>query len=175
MATSKRFKKAAEGLEPSKSYTVEEAVKLVKARATAKFDETIELSLNLGVDPRHSDQQVRSTVLLTTPAGKTVRVLDLPGAYSLSALSADEAVAEHVVTGQRAGEAAPDLLVCVVDATKLQLGLRMVLEARAMGLPMVVPMNMSDAARRRYTQHPTWQQSMAGAAAWLAALPAIHQ
>ena len=90
----------------------------------------------------------RKEGVLTTPAGKTVRVLDLPGAYSLNALSADEAVTRDVVTGQRAGEAAPDLLVCVVDATKLQLGLRMVLEARAMGLPMVVAMNMSDAARR---------------------------
>ena len=80
----------------------------------------------------------RKEGVLTTPAGKTVRVLDLPGAYSLNALSADEAVTRDVVTGQRAGEAAPDLLVCVVDATKLQLGLRMVLEARAMGLPMVV-------------------------------------
>ena len=91
----------------------------------------------------------RKEGVLTTPAGKTVRVLDLPGAYSLNALSADEAVTRDVVTGQRAGEAAPDLLVCVVDATKLQLGLRMVLEARAMGLPMVVAMNMSDAARRQ--------------------------
>jgi ferrous iron transport protein B len=91
----------------------------------------------------------RKEGVLTSPAGKTVRVLDLPGAYSLNALSADEAVTRDVVTGQRAGEAAPDLLVCVVDATKLQLGLRMVLEARAMGLPMVVAMNMSDAARRQ--------------------------
>jgi large subunit ribosomal protein L1 len=59
---SKRFKKVSEGLDPNKSYTVEEAVKLVKARATAKFDETIELSLNLGVDPKHADQMVRGVV-----------------------------------------------------------------------------------------------------------------
>jgi ferrous iron transport protein B len=75
-----------------------------------------------------------------------VRVLDLPGAYSLNALSADEAVTRDVVTGQRAGEPLPDLLVCVVDATNLQLGLRMVLETRAMGLPMVLALNMSDMA-----------------------------
>ena len=85
---------------------------------------------------------------LTTPSGQVVRVLDLPGAYSLNALSADEAVTRDVVTGQRAGEAAPDLLVCVVDSTNLQLGLRMVLETRAMGLPMVLALNMADAARR---------------------------
>jgi ferrous iron transport protein B len=75
-------------------------------------------------------------------------VLDLPGAYSLNALSADEAVTRDVITGQRSGEAMPDLLVCVVDATNLQLGLRMVLESKAMGLPMVLALNMSDAARR---------------------------
>ena len=91
----------------------------------------------------------RKEGVLVTPSGKRLRVLDLPGAYSLNALSADEAVTRDVVTGQRAGEASPHLLVCVVDATKLQLGLRMVLEARAMGLPMVVAMNMSDAARRQ--------------------------
>jgi ferrous iron transport protein B len=85
---------------------------------------------------------------LTTPSGHQVRVLDLPGAYSLNALSADEAVTRDVITGQRAGESAPDLLVCVVNAANLQLGLRMVLESRAMGLPMVMALNMSDAARR---------------------------
>lgn len=85
---------------------------------------------------------------LTTASGQQVRVLDLPGAYSLNALSADEAVTRDVVTGQRAGEAAPDLLVCVVDATNLRLGLRMVLETQTMGMPMVLVLNMSDAARR---------------------------
>ena len=90
----------------------------------------------------------RKEGLLTTPSGHPVRVLDLPGAYSLNALSADEAVTRDVITGQRAGETTPDLLVCVVDATNLQLGLRMVLETRAMGLPMVMALNMSDAARR---------------------------
>ena len=90
----------------------------------------------------------RKEGVLVTPSGKRLRVLDLPGAYSLNALSADEAVTRDVVTGQRAGEASPHLLVCVVDATKLQLGLRMVLETRAMGLPMVLALNMSDAARR---------------------------
>jgi large subunit ribosomal protein L1 len=74
MTTSKRFKKAADGLDPAKSYSVEEAVKLVKARATAKFDETIELSLNLGVDPKHADQMVRGVVSLPSGTGRKLRV-----------------------------------------------------------------------------------------------------
>ena len=74
MATSKRFKKASEGVDADKSYTVEEAVKLVKARATAKFDETIELSLNLGVDPKHADQMVRGVVSLPSGTGRSLRV-----------------------------------------------------------------------------------------------------
>jgi ferrous iron transport protein B len=90
----------------------------------------------------------RKEGLLTTASGQRVRVLDLPGAYSLNALSADEAVTRDVITGQRTGEASPDLLVCVVDATNLRMGLRMVLETQTMGLPMVLVLNMSDAARR---------------------------
>jgi large subunit ribosomal protein L1 len=74
MATSKRFKKAVEGLDRGKTYSVEEAVKLIKARATAKFDETIEVSLNLGVDPRHADQMVRGVVSLPSGTGRSLRV-----------------------------------------------------------------------------------------------------
>src|ERR1700741_459468 len=90
----------------------------------------------------------RKEGLLRTPSGRRVFVLDLPGAYSLNALSADEAGTRDVVTGQSA-EALPDLLVCVTDATNLRLNLRLVLEARALGLPMVVALNMSDMARRQ--------------------------
>src|SRR5512147_1644259 len=71
---SKRFKKAIDGVDANKSYSVEEAVKLIKARATAKFDETIELSLNLGVDPRHADQMVRGVVSLPSGTGRSLRV-----------------------------------------------------------------------------------------------------
>ena len=71
---SKRFKKANEGVDVTKSYGVEEAVKLVKSRATAKFDETIELSINLGVDPKHSDQMVRGVVSLPSGTGRSLRV-----------------------------------------------------------------------------------------------------
>ena len=84
-----------------------------------------------------------------SPAGRTVRILDLPGAYSLHSASLDEAITREVCMGQRPGEARPDLLVSVVDATNLRLHLRFVLELRRLGLPMVVVLNMSDAAARR--------------------------
>src|SRR6201996_8804932 len=71
---SKRFNKASEGVDTNKAYGVEEAVKLVKARATAKFDETIELSINLGVDPRHADQMVRGVSSLPSGTGRKLRV-----------------------------------------------------------------------------------------------------
>ncbi len=86
---------------------------------------------------------------LTTASGRRVRVLDLPGAYSLHAQSADEAVTRDIVTGRRAGEPVPELLVCVTDATHLRLNLRLVLEARSLGLPMVLVLNMSDMAERQ--------------------------
>jgi large subunit ribosomal protein L1 len=71
---SKRFKKATEGVDTAKSYDVAEAVKLIKSRATAKFDETIELSINLGVDPKHADQMVRGVVSLPSGTGRSLRV-----------------------------------------------------------------------------------------------------
>ena len=74
MALSKRNKKNADGIDPTKSYPVEEAVKLVKSRATSKFDETIELSINLGVDPRHADQMVRGVSSLPNGTGRKLRV-----------------------------------------------------------------------------------------------------
>ena len=74
MATAKRIKSAREGIDPKKLYSLEEAVKLVKKRATAKFDETIEVALNLGVDPRHADQMVRGVVELPNGSGRSVRV-----------------------------------------------------------------------------------------------------
>ena len=84
---------------------------------------------------------------LLTPSGRRVQVLDLPGAYSLNPLSQDEAVTRDVVTGARPGDPRPDWLVCVADATHLRLNLRLVLEARALGLPMLLVLNMMDMAR----------------------------
>ena len=74
MANAKRIKSAREGVDPKKLYSIEEAVKLVKERATAKFDETIEVALNLSVDPRHADQMVRGVVELPNGSGRSVRV-----------------------------------------------------------------------------------------------------
>src|SRR5205823_4859007 len=71
----------------------------------------------------------------TLPGGKALRVLDLPGAYSLSAHTPDEAITRDVVAGLRAGEQAPDAVVCVVSAVNLRLNLRLVLEIQRLGLP----------------------------------------
>jgi ferrous iron transport protein B len=81
--------------------------------------------------------------------GRHYRVLDLPGAYSLVATTLDEAIARDVVLGRHATEPPPDLLVCVVDATNLRLGLRLVLELKRLGRQMIVALNMSDVARER--------------------------
>jgi large subunit ribosomal protein L1 len=70
----KRIRAALEKVDRSKSYAVTEAVKIVKANATAKFDETIEIAMNLGVDPRHADQMVRGVVSLPNGTGRNVRV-----------------------------------------------------------------------------------------------------
>jgi ferrous iron transport protein B len=94
----------------------------------------------------------RKEGFLRTGSGRRVRVLDLPGAYSLNPLSIDEAITRDVVTGARADVDAPELLVCVTDATNLKLNLRLVLEARKLGLPIVVALNMSDVAHRRGIQ-----------------------
>ena len=70
----KRVVKAREGIDREKLYPIDEAVKLVKERAKAKFDETIEIAMNLGVDPRHADQMVRGVVALPNGTGRTQRV-----------------------------------------------------------------------------------------------------
>lgn len=81
--------------------------------------------------------------------GRTFRLIDLPGAYSLEPTSLDEAIARDVVLGRHASEPPPDLLVCVVDATNLRLNLRLVLELKRIGRPMLVALNMSDVAKQR--------------------------
>jgi len=86
--TTKRLKKAWDGLDREKLYTVAEAVAELKSRSAVKFDETIEVSMNLGVDPRHADQMVRGVVSLPHGTGKTLRV-----AVFARAAKADEATA----------------------------------------------------------------------------------
>ena len=70
----KKITKSREGIDRNKLYKLDEAIKMVKSRASAKFDETIEVAINLGVDPRHADQMVRGVVTLPNGTGKTVRV-----------------------------------------------------------------------------------------------------
>ena len=86
---------------------------------------------------------------LLTPGGKNLRILDLPGTYSLYPRSPDERVTCDVLAGRAMGEKRPDLVVCVVDATNLRRSLRLVLAVQRMHLPCVVALNMSDEARAR--------------------------
>ena len=91
----------------------------------------------------------RKEGLFETATGQRIRVLDLPGAYSLNALSLDETITRDVVLGTKQEESQPDLLVCVTDATNLRLNLRLVVEAKRLGLPTVLALNMTDVARHR--------------------------
>jgi ferrous iron transport protein B len=83
------------------------------------------------------------------PSGRMLQILDLPGAYSFDAVSPDERITRDVLEGNYPGEAPPDLIVCVADATNLRLHLRFVLEVKRLGRPVVLALNMMDAARRR--------------------------
>ncbi len=94
----------------------------------------------------------RKEGLFETPDGQRIRVLDLPGAYSLNALSLDETITRDVVLGAMTDEVRPDLLVCVTDATNLRLNLRLVVEAKRLGLPMLLALNMTDVAKHRGVQ-----------------------
>ncbi|RBA24344.1 ferrous iron transporter B [Herminiimonas fonticola] len=85
----------------------------------------------------------------TAASGRVFKLLDLPGAYSLEATSPDEVVTRDICLGRIPGEELPDLIVCVADATNLRLHLRFVLEVKRLGRPMVLALNMMDAARKR--------------------------
>ena len=91
----------------------------------------------------------RKTGVLSTPSGRRFTLVDLPGTYSLRARSPDEEVTRDVVLGRYAGELRPDVLVCVADATNLRLALRLMLELKQIGLPVLVVLNMIDIAQRR--------------------------
>ncbi|MGZ9098125.1 MAG: ferrous iron transporter B [Brevundimonas sp.] len=91
----------------------------------------------------------RKEGLIRAPDGRTLSVLDLPGTYSLRARSPDEEVTRDAVLGRLAGEPAPDVIVAVADATNLRLMLRLVLELKAVGRPMVLALNMYDIAQRQ--------------------------
>jgi len=114
----KRYKKVVEGIDAAKLYPLDEAVKLVKSRASAKFDETIEVAVNLGVDPRHADQMVRGVVSLPNGTGRTVRVAVFakgPKAEEAKAAGADIVGAEDLAEQVQKGEINFDRCIATPD------------------------------------------------------------
>lgn len=120
---SKRLRQAYDGIEPDAAYDLAEALALIKARATAKFDETIEVSLGLGVDPRHADQMVRGVVSLPHGTGKTLRIAVFAKgdkAEEAKAAGADMVGAEDLMQRIQGGQmdfdrciATPDMMAVV--------------------------------------------------------------
>ena len=118
----KRVLKARESVERTKLYKLEEAVKLVKGAANAKFDETVELSLNLGVDPKHADQMVRGVVNLPNGSGRTLRVAVFARgakADEATAAGADIVGAEDLVATVQGGTIAFDRCIATPDMMPL--------------------------------------------------------
>ena len=129
MALSKRMKDARAAIDRMKTYAVEDAVRMVKERAKAKFDETIELAINLNIDPRHADQQVRGVLALPSGTGKTLRVAVFAKgdkAKDAEAAGADLVGAEDLAEKVQKGEmnfdrviAAPDMMPLVGKLGKI--------------------------------------------------------
>src|SRR5690242_17059818 len=135
MAIGKRLKKAKEGVDREKMYPLDEAIKMVKERAKAKFDETIEISINLGVDPRHADQMVRGVVNLPNGTGRTLRVgVFARGAKAeeAKAAGADVVGAEDLVEKVQGGAIDFDRCIATPDMMPLVGRLGKVLGPRGM-------------------------------------------
>lgn len=118
----KRLHKAREGIERTKLYPVAEAVKLVKERASAKFDETVEIAMNLGVDPKHADQMVRGVVNLPNGTGRNLRVAVFARgakADEATAAGADIVGAEDLVAAVQGGTIAFDRCIATPDMMPL--------------------------------------------------------
>ncbi|MGE3148995.1 MAG: 50S ribosomal protein L1 [Pseudorhodoplanes sp.] len=131
----KRTTKIREGIDRNKLYPVAEAVKLVKERASAKFDETVEVAMNLGVDPRHADQMVRGVVTLPNGSGRTMRVgVFARGAKAdeAKAAGADVVGAEDLVEKVNAGNIDFDRCIATPDMMPLVGRLGKVLGPRGM-------------------------------------------
>ena len=131
----KRVRDAREGIERTKLYPLSEAVKLVKERAKAKFDETIEIAMNLGVDPRHADQMVRGVVALPNGTGRTVRVAVFARgakADEAKAAGADVVGAEDLVEKVQGGNIDFDRCIATPDLMPLVGRLGKVLGPRGM-------------------------------------------
>jgi large subunit ribosomal protein L1 len=135
MAIGKRFKSAQEGIDVEKAYPIAEAIKMVKARAKAKYDETIEIAINLGVDPRHADQMVRGVVNLPNGTGRTLRVgVFARGAKAeeAKAAGADVVGAEDLVEKVQGGTIDFDRCIATPDMMPLVGRLGKVLGPRGM-------------------------------------------
>lgn len=118
----KRIRAAREGIDRMKLYTLADAVRLVKERATAKFDETIEVAMNLGVDPRHADQMVRGVCNLPNGSGRTVRVAVFARgakADEAKAAGADVVGAEDLVERVQGGNIDFDRCIATPDMMPL--------------------------------------------------------
>jgi large subunit ribosomal protein L1 len=135
MAIGKRLTKAYDGVNREKLYPIAEAIKMVKERAKAKFDETIEVSMNLGVDPRHADQMVRGVVTLPNGTGRTLRVgVFARGAKAeeAKAAGADVVGAEDLVEKVQGGTIEFDRCIATPDMMPLVGRLGKVLGPRGM-------------------------------------------
>lgn len=118
MAKNKRLSAARKAVDSTKSYPLEDAVKLIKQTSKAKFDETVEMSMNLGIDPRHADQMVRGLTSLPNGTGKTVRVGVFargPKAEEAQAAGADVVGAEDLAEKVQAGDIAFDRCIATPD------------------------------------------------------------
>jgi large subunit ribosomal protein L1 len=118
----KRIVKAREGIERTRLYPVGDAIKLVRERASAKFDETVEIALNLGVDPKHADQMVRGVVNLPNGTGRTLRVAVFARgakADEAKAAGADVVGAEELVTAVQGGTIDFDRCIATPDMMPL--------------------------------------------------------
>src|SRR5271169_3987581 len=135
MAIGKRLKKAREGVDREKLYPLADAIKMVKQRATSKFDETVEIAINLGVDPRHADQMVRGVVTLPNGTGRTLRVgVFARGAKAeeAKAAGADIVGAEDLVEKVQGGQIDFDRCIATPDMMPLVGRLGKVLGPRGM-------------------------------------------
>ncbi|WP_026381887.1 50S ribosomal protein L1 [Afifella pfennigii] len=131
----KRMKDIREGIERMKLYSAEEAVRLVKGRAKAKFDETVEVAMNLGVDPRHADQMVRGVVSLPNGTGRTVRVAVFARgekADEAKAAGADVVGAEDLMEQVQNGQINFDRVIATPDMMPLVGRLGKILGPRGM-------------------------------------------
>src|SRR5215218_5027689 len=135
MAIGKRLKKAREGVDRETLYSLVDAIKMVKERAKSKFDETIEIAINLGVDPRHADQMVRGVVNLPNGTGRTLRVgVFARGAKAeeAKAAGADVVGAEDLVEKVQGGTIDFDRCIATPDMMPLVGRLGKVLGPRGM-------------------------------------------